>query len=106
MIAYLGIAAAAAIAGATLYAIDADRALDREQKARVAAELQRDQFAKGLTQCRTDIAEKNRILLDAAALPLVRKRLCAQRVPTDPCCRPAPAPPAEDACKPDAEAKP
>lgn len=82
------------------YAWDADRALKREHDLAQAATMQRDAFAKGLTQCRADVAEHNRTLMRFTALPEVRKRLCAQRGIADVCCRPAPAPPATDECKP------
>lgn len=88
-------ASAAIIAGLVWYAADADSALDREQKKLVTAELQREQFAKGLTQCRTEIAEKNAIVGRFTELPEVRLRLCVQRAPSDGCCKPAPA-----ECKP------
>lgn len=78
-----------------VYAWDADRALRREHDRAEAAVLQRDQFAKGLTQCRTEIAEKNAILLRTSRLPIDRLRLCVQRPADDGCCKPAPA-----ECKP------
>ena len=83
-----GAVAATIIAGTAVYAWNADRALDRTKKALVTAELQRDQFAKGLTQCRIDIAERNRTLATMTGLPEVRKRLCAIRGAGDPCCTP------------------
>jgi hypothetical protein len=97
---YIGIGMAVALAGATLYAVDADRALARETKKAVAAELRADAFAKGLTQCRTEIAERNKFVNDAMNLPEIRKRLCAQRSPEDACCKAAPKPPEVDGCKP------
>lgn len=97
---YIGIGMAVALAGATLYAVDADRALSRETKKAVAAELRAGAFAKGLTQCRTEIAEKNAIINRFSTLPVDRLRLCVQRGPQDACCQPAPAAPAEDRCKP------
>lgn len=83
-----------------VYAWDADRALDREKKGRVTAELAAKGYAAGLTQCRTEIAEKNALVLRFMALPEARLRLCATRPPTDPCCKPAPAEPGKDECKP------
>ena len=98
--AYVGIAAIVAVAGAGAYAWDADKAFQREKKRADTAELQRDQFQKAVVQCRTEIAEKNAIVSRFSALPEVRLRLCVQRSPADACCRPAPAPPATDECKP------
>lgn len=72
-----------------VYAWDADRALRREHDRAEAATMQRDQFAKGLVQCREDVAERNRTLAGMASLPEVRKRLCAIRGAGDPCCTPA-----------------
>lgn len=91
---YIGIAAAVAIAGAGIYAWDADKALDRTRKALTTAELQKDQFAKGLTQCRLDIRERNKTLAGMTALPVVRKQLCAVQGPASPCCTP------DKECKP------
>lgn len=98
--AYIGAGMAVALAGAALYAIDADRALAREQKARAVAEASAKSFAQGLTQCRAEIADRNRFVTDAMALPAVRKRLCAQRAPSDACCKAPPKPPAKDECAP------
>lgn len=72
-----------------LYAWDADRALRREHDRAAAATLQRDQFEKGLAQCRLDVAERNRILNGMTMLPVVRKQLCAVQGPQSPCCTPA-----------------
>jgi hypothetical protein len=83
--------AATIIAGLGAYAWDADRALRREHDRAEAATMQRDAYAKGLTQCRLDVAERNRTLAGMTALPEVRKRLCAQRGAADACCKPAPA---------------
>lgn len=87
----IGAVLSAALASAVWYGLDADAALDRDQKKLVAAELRADQFAKGLTQCRTEIAEKNAIMSRFSSLPEVRLRLCVQRGPTDGCCKPSPA---------------
>lgn len=70
------------------YAWDADRALKREHDRAEAATMQRDQFQKGLVQCREDVAERNRTLGTMTSLPEVRKRLCAIRGAGDPCCTP------------------
>lgn len=78
-----------------VYAWDADRALRREHDRAEAAVLQRDQLQKHVVTLETAIAERNRRLASFGALPEVRKRLCAQRPPTDGCCKPAPA-----ECKP------
>jgi len=91
---YIGIAMAVALAGTAAYAWDADRALKREHDRAEAATMQRDQFQKGLTQCREDVAERNRTLNGMTALPEVRKRLCAIRGAGDPCCTP------QGECKP------
>lgn len=100
MIPYALIGLGAALSVSVLYGIDADRALDREQKARAVAEASAKSFAAGLSQCRAEIAERNRFVTDAMSLPEVRKRLCAQRAPSDPCCKAAPKPPAVDECRP------
>lgn len=92
---YIGIGMAVALVGATLYAIDADRALDRDQKKLAESELRADSFAKGLTQCRAEIAEKNAIINRFSTLPVDRLRLCVQRGPQDGCCKPEPT-----ECKP------
>lgn len=97
---YIGIAAAVIVAGTAAYAWDADRAFKREHDRAEAATMQRDQFQKGLTQCRAEIAEKNAIIHRFQGLPVERLRLCATRPPSDPCCRAAPAPPAADECRP------
>lgn len=78
----------------------AEGKLDREQKARAVAEASVKSFAAGLTQCRAEIAERNKFVNDAMALPEIRKRLCAQRAPSDACCQPAPKPPEKDGCAP------
>jgi hypothetical protein len=97
---YLMIIGFVAMAGlGTLWQI-AEGRLDREQKARAVAEASVKSFAAGLTQCRAEIAERNRFVTDAMALPEVRKRLCAQRAPTDACCKAPPKPPEGDECKP------
>jgi len=83
---YVGIAAVVAVAAAGAYAWDADKAFQREKRRADTAELQRDAFAKGLNQCRLDIQERNKTLSGMTGLPEVRKRLCAQREPTDGCC--------------------
>lgn len=98
MIPYALIGLGAALAVSVLYGMDADRALDREQKARAVAEASAQAFAQGLTQCRAEIADRNRFVQDAMGLPEVRKRLCAQRGPADACCKPKPA--EGDECKP------
>lgn len=95
-----GAVAATIIGGLAVYAWDADKALIREHDRAEAAVMQRDQFAKGLTQCRTEIREKNVIVNTFLELPEVRLRICVQRAPSDPCCRAAPAPPAKDECRP------
>lgn len=98
MIPYATIGLALALGASVLYGLDADRALDREQKARAVAEASAKSFAQGLTQCRAEIADRNRFVTDAMALPEVRKRLCAQRAPTDACCKTPPKPPEKDGC--------
>lgn len=85
MIYILGVfAVVSALVG--VYAWDADKAFKREHDRAEAATMQRDQFQKGLTQCREDVAERNRKLSGMTALPEVRKRLCAIRGAGDPCC--------------------
>lgn len=96
----IGAVAATIIAGLAWYAQDADDAWERETKKALAAELRADSFAKGLTQCRAEIAEKNAIITHFQGLAVDRLRICVTRPPNDPCCRPAPAPPAKDECKP------
>ena len=100
MIPYVTIGMAVALGVSVLYGMDADRALDREKKARVTAELAAKGFADGLRQCRTEIAEKNAIIYRVQGLDERRLRICVTRPPSDPCCKPAPAPPAKDECKP------
>lgn len=78
----------------------AEAALEREQKARAVAEASVKGYADSLTQCRAEIAEKNRIITGIQGLDERRLRLCVTRPATDPCCQPPPAPPAEDRCKP------
>lgn len=100
MIPYATIGMAVALGVSVLYGMDADRALDREQKARAVAEASVKSFAQGLTQCRAEIAEKNALIHRFQGLPADRLRICATRPPSDPCCKPAPAPPGKDECKP------
>lgn len=100
MIPYATIGLAIALGVSVLYGMDADRALDREQKARAVAEASAKSFAQGLTQCRAEIAEKNAIIHRFQGLDERRLRICVTRPPNDPCCRPAPAPPEKDGCAP------
>lgn len=97
---YLLVIGAVVVAVLTGLWQSAEAGLDREKKARVTAELAAKGYAAGLTQCRTEIAEKNALVLRFMALPEARLRLCATRPPNDPCCKPAPAEPGKDECKP------